>query len=205
MSSTSELLPLPLTPVTAVSVPSGNLDVDVLEVVVPGAEDLEEGGRGSGEGGVASMTCLPPFRTPAFHPPLLRHADRLLAAEVRAGDAAALARDFVRRARGDDLAAEPAGAGAEVEQAVGVGDHFAVVLDDEQRVAEVAELLQRRDEPRVVARVEADRRFVEHVEHAAQAAADLAGEANALGFAAGERRRGPAEREVIRGRRRPGT
>ena len=41
MSSTSELLPLPLTPVTAVSVPSGMRDVDVLEVVVAGADDLE--------------------------------------------------------------------------------------------------------------------------------------------------------------------
>ena len=50
---------------------------------------------------------------------------------------------------------------------------------------------------RVVARVEADRRLVEHVQHAAQAAADLAGQANALRFAAGERRRGAAEREVI--------
>ena len=105
--------------------------------------------------------------------------------------------DFVRRAGGDDLATEPAGAGAEVEQAVGTRDHFAIVLDDEQRVAEVAKLLQRGDEPRVVARVEADRRLVEHVQHAAQAAADLAGQSNALGFAAGERRRRAAEREVV--------
>ena len=98
-------------------------------------------------------------------------------------------RDLRGRAAGDDLAAEAAGAGAEVEQAVGAGDHFAVVLDDEQRVAQVAELLQRAEQPRVVARVQADRRFVEHVQHAAQAAADLAGQANALRLAAGERRR----------------
>ena len=94
----------------------------------------------------------------------------------------------VGRAGGDDLAAEAAGAGAEVEQVVGAGDHFAVVLDDQQRVAQVAELLQGVEQPAVVARVQADRRLVEHVEHAAQAAADLAGQADALRFAAGERR-----------------
>ena len=58
-------------------------------------------------------------------------------------------------------------------------------------------LLQRDDEAAVVARVEADRRFVEDVQHAAEAAADLAGEADALGFAAGERGGGAAEREVV--------
>ena len=72
-------------------------------------------------------------------PSRLRDRDRLLAAQIRAGDAAAFFGDFVRRAGGDDLAAEAAGAGAEVEQAVGAGDHFAIVLDDEQRVAEVAQ------------------------------------------------------------------
>ena len=42
-SSTSELLPLPLTPVTTVNVPSGILHVDVLEIVVAGAADFEPG------------------------------------------------------------------------------------------------------------------------------------------------------------------
>ena len=58
-------------------------------------------------------------------------------------------------------------------------------------------LLQRLQQPVVVARMQADGRFVEHVEHAGQAAADLAGEADALRFAAGERRPGAVEREII--------
>ena len=57
--------------------------------------------------------------------------------------------------------------------------------------------LERVEQPVVVARVQADRRFVEDVEHADQAAADLAGQANALRLAAGERRRGAVEREVF--------
>ena len=45
--------------------------------------------------------------------------------------------------------------------------------------------------------MQADRRFVEHIQHAAQAAAHLAGQANALGFAAGKRRRRPGERQIF--------
>ena len=88
-------------------------------------------------------------------------------------------------------------AGAEVEQVVGRLDHLAVVLDQDQRVAQVAEVLQGREQPGVVARVQADRRLVEHVEHAGQAAADLAGQADALALAAGERRRAAGQRQVV--------
>ncbi len=72
-----------------------------------------------------------------------------------------------------------------------------VVLDDDDRVAQVAQLGERVEQALVVARVQADRRFVENVEHADEAAADLAGQANALRFAAGERRGGAIEREIF--------
>ena len=52
-------------------------------------------------------------------------------------------------------------------------------------------------QPLVVARVQADARLVEDVQHADQAAADLPGEADALGLAAGERRGGAVERQVV--------
>ena len=53
-----------------------------------------------------------------------------------------------------------------------------------------------REQPPVVALMQADRRLVEHVEHAGQLRADLRGEPDALAFAAGERRGAAAEREV---------
>ena len=98
---------------------------------------------------------------------------------------------------GRDLAAAVAGAGAEVEQVVGGGDHFAIVLDQDQRVAEVAEVLQGCEQPAIVARMQADGRLVEDVQHAGQAAADLAGQPDALRFAAGQRRRRPAQRQIV--------
>ena len=47
--------------------------------------------------------------------------------------------------------------------------------------------LQRFEQPRVVALVQADRRLVEHVEHAGEARADLRGQPDALALAAGQR------------------
>ena len=57
--------------------------------------------------------------------------------------------------------------------------------------------LQRFEQARVVALVQADRRLVEHVEHAGEAGADLRGEPDALALAAGERAGGAREREVV--------
>ena len=53
------------------------------------------------------------------------------------------------------------------------------------------------EQPAVVARVQPDRRLVEHVEDAGQAAADLAGQADSLALAAGERRRAAGQGQVI--------
>ena len=123
--------------------------------------------------------------------------DLAFAGEECAGDAACFVGDFVGSAEGDDFAAADAGAGAEVDEVVGGPHRVFVVLDDDDRVAEVAELGERVEQALVVARVEADRGFVEDVEHADEAAADLAGEADALRFAAGERGGGAVEREVV--------
>ena len=84
-------------------------------------------------------------------------------------------------------AAVHAGARAHVDQVVGRADRVLVVLDHDHRVAEVAQALQRLQQPVVVALVQADRGLVEHVEHARQARADLRGQADALALAARER------------------
>ncbi len=66
-----------------------------------------------------------------------------------------------------------AGAGADVEHIVGGADGVLVVFDDDHGVAEVAQALEGFQKARIVALVQADRRLVEHVEHAGQAGADL--------------------------------
>ena len=88
------------------------------------------------------------------------------------------------------------GAGAHVDEPVGPPHHLLVVLDDDDGVADVAQPLERPDEPRVVALVQADRRLVEDVEHADELRADLRREPQALRLAARERRGRAVERQV---------
>ncbi len=57
--------------------------------------------------------------------------------------------------------------------------------------------MQRFQEPGVVALVQADRRLVEHVEHAGEAGADLRGEPDALALAAGQRAGGARQGEIF--------
>ena len=108
------------------------------------------------------------------------------------------------RALGDDLAAVHAGAGAHVDQPVGGAHRLLVVLDDDHGVAEVAQALERRDQPAVVALVQPDRRLVEDVEHAHEARADLRREPDALRLAAGQRRGAARRARGSRARRRRG-
>jgi hypothetical protein len=65
-----------------------------------------------------------------------------------------------------------------------VEDRVLVVLDDDHRVAEVAQVAQRVEQAGIVALVQADGRLVQHVEHAGEARADLRGEPDALALAA---------------------
>ena len=123
--------------------------------------------------------------------------DRAAAGEIIGGEAVLVGEHLVERALADDLAAMDAGARAHVDHIIGVADRILVMLDDEHGVAEIAQPLERDQQPLIVALVEADRRLVEHVEHARQARADLAGEADALALAAGKRARGAVEVEII--------
>ena len=118
------------------------------------------------------------------------------AGEVLAGEGGGVVHDLLGGAVGDEVAAVFAGSGAEVEDVVGFADGVFVVLDDEDGVAEVAEVFEGVDEALVVALVEADGGLVEDVEDAAEARADLRGEADALAFAAGEGGGGAVEGEV---------
>ena len=84
----------------------------------------------------------------------------------------------------DDTATEFAGAEPHVDDLVGHGDHVGVVLDDQHGVALVAQLPEDADEAQVVARVQADGRFVEHVQRADERRPERRRQADALRLAA---------------------
>ncbi len=152
-------------------------DIHVFEVIVPCADDRQK----------AAIGGLP----------LGGDRDLLAAGEIRAGYALAAAGEFRQISLGDDIPALDAGTGTEIDEEVGRAHGVLVVLDDDDRVADVPQTLQRGDQAIVVARMQTDRRLVQDVEHADQPRADLRRQADALGLAAGERRRDAVERQVV--------
>ena len=120
-----------------------------------------------------------------------------LAAQVLAGDRGGAGLDFRRRALRDQMSAVHAGAGTQVDDVIGREDGLLVVLDDDDGVAEVAQLLQRGEQAAVVALVQADRGLIEDVHDAGEPGAHLAGQPDALRFAARERLGAAIERQVI--------
>ena len=113
-----------------------------------------------------------------------RDVDLARAVEVGGGERVLGLEHLLERAFGHHLAAMDARAGAEIDDVVGGADRVLVMLDHDHRVAEIAQALECFEQPVVVALVEADAGLVEHVEHARQPAADLAGEADALALPA---------------------
>ena len=150
--------------------PKRNRRRHIFQVVAARADDGE---LAAGVGGAAAR----------------RDRDRPLAGQELAGQRIRIGGDLGRRSPGDDLAAMYAGAGADVDDIIGGPDRVLVVLDHDHRIAEPAQAAQRVEEPRIVALVEADRRLVEHIEHAGEAGADLRSEPDALALAARQRAR----------------
>ena len=148
--------------------PDGDVEVDVLQVVAGGAAQVQRHLR----------VGLVPQR---------RDLDAALARQELPGQRTRRLQDVGELAFGDDLAAVHAGIRPDVEDVVGGADRVFVVFDHDHRVAQVAQAGQRAEQALVVALVQADAGFVEHVHHPDQAGADLRGQADALRFAAGQR------------------
>src|SRR5207249_69607 len=87
----------------------------------------------------------------------------------------------------DEVAAGVACPGPKVHHEIGAADGVFVVLNDQDGIAEIAEMFERAEEARIVSRVQADAGFVENIENATKSRADLRGQADALGFSAGKR------------------
>jgi hypothetical protein len=127
----------------------------------------------------------------------LGNIHRQFAGEIFPGQRLRIVHDVGRRALGDDVPAMGTGAGADIEHMVGEANGVLIVLDYNNGVAEIAQPLQRVQQPRIVALVQADRGFVQHIEHAGQPRADLRRQADALALAAAERAGGARQRQVI--------
>ena len=100
-------------------------------------------------------------------------------------------------ALGHDLAPEPAGPRAQVDDVIRRADGVLVVLHHDHGVAQVAQVPEGGEQPLVVPLVQPDAGLVQDVEHADEPGADLGREPDPLGLAAGQRARRAAQGEVV--------
>ena len=129
--------------------------------------------------------------------PSRRHWDLFIATQVRGRERVRIVDHLLDRPRGDDLATMLAGCRPDVDHVVGRSNRLLVMLDHDQRVAQVAQPQKRVDQPAVVALVEADRWLVEDVQDPHQLGTDLSGEPDPLRLSARERVRGPLDGQVL--------
>src|SRR3569833_2187730 len=155
-----------------------NVDVEIAQVVLARALDANHAVRLGGT-------------------TLRRHRDLHLAAQELARHRRRIAHDLIDGAGRDDLAAMLPGARTEIDHVIRRAHRLFVVLYVDQGVAEIAQMLVRREQARGGALMQTDRRLVEDVENANEPRTDLRRETNALRFAARQRFRRAAKREVI--------
>ena len=75
---------------------------------------------------------------------------------------------------------------ANIDHMVGGHNRLFIMFDDDDRIAKVTQSDQRIQQTGIVALVQADGRFIKHIENARQPRPDLRGEANALALTAGQ-------------------
>ena len=120
----------------------------------------------------------------------------LLRPQALAGDRLGMLCQFRQRSARHDLPAMHARTRPQINDVIRPAHRVLVVLHDDHRVAARPEFLQNVEQLLVVAGVQADGRFVQYVKHAAEIRAELRGQPDALGFAAGKRRHGATELQV---------
>src|SRR5437879_1910383 len=107
-----------------------------------------------------------------------------------------MSQDFNERSRHDHLTAMHTRARTKVNDVIGATNGVFIVLDDQHRVAEIAQAFQRLQQSLVVPLMQADTRLIENIEHTDQSGADLRGQPDALRLAAAQRAALPIQGQI---------
>ena len=154
-----------------------NIDRDVLEIMLTSALDLDLA-----------------FRD---RPALLRYFDLGISAKISSGKRRRLANKAFKIAFVNDIAAKLSRVRPDVKQIIGGTDRVFVVLDNQDRVADIPEVFENFYQPRVIARMQADARLIENIEGTDEQRTQICRKLNALSLAARQGRRQPSERQII--------
>ena len=109
--------------------------------------------------------------------------------QVLAGHRTGFVDDILQTAGRDDLAAMHAGAGADIDDIIRRPDGILIMLDNNQRVADIPQPLEGREQLVVVPLMQADGRLVEDIQHPDQTGPNLSRQPDALALAARQSRR----------------
>ena len=116
---------------------------------------------------------------------LRRYRDCELTGQVFAGEGTIVFLDRLRTALRYYEAAMFTGARSHIDDIIGKQYGILVMFDDDDAVAQIAQMFERIQQTAVIALMQPDGRFIQNVHDAGQAGADLAGEADTLRFTAG--------------------
>ncbi len=147
MSFTKVDLPEPETPVTTVRTPKGKGGINVFEIVGARAQNANSVRLG--------------------YAALGQHFDSCSARDVRSRQRFGHFHDFLRRTVRDEFSAVTSGSRTEVYHVVSAADGLLVVFHHQHGISEIAQLFERLEQSGVVAVMQADRWFVEHIQNAA--------------------------------------
>ena len=183
VSSISELFPEPETPVTQVNVPSGIRKSTSRKLCCRAPKISIQPPPGG--------SLAPPASMPRFG-----DRDLLAARKKLSGERGRGPREFLRRSCRGNRSAEPPGPRTEVEEPVSRFEDFAVVFDENDRVSQIAQSPER-SKSRPLSRgcrpiVGSSRTYKTPV-----SAADLSGQPDPLGLAAGKRRHRARQRQIV--------
>ena len=98
---------------------------------------------------------------------------------------------------GHDSPAQVAGPRSDIDEVIAGSHQRLIVFNHDDRVPLLLQIAEGGDEPVVVARMQADRRFVEQIENSDKPGADSGGQTHALPLAAAECVGSSIEREIV--------
>ena len=126
-----------------------------------------------------------------------RDRDFLCAVQIISRQTLLVCHDFIRRTLSNDLPAMHTRRWAHVDDMVSGENGVLIMLHNDHGVSKITQAFQCFQQAIIVALMQANARLIQNIEHAGQAGANLAGEADALAFTAGQRARSAAERQVF--------
>lgn len=105
--------------------------------------------------------------------------------------------DLLRRTLCDHSSAMRSRAGTDVDNMICRIHRILIMLNDNERIAQIAQFFQRGQQTVIIALMQADARFVQYIKHTLQTGTDLGSQTNTLSFSSGKRTGRTRQSQII--------